>query len=387
MERSIVNNPSVHQNGTHEQNGPGQFSSTGSRQIGQPFNPSRHVCGFYPPDTVGKLPGFEQGRRQLTDGQKRLYERLVRFAGLNGACFPSHQRLAAELGKTDRQIRNDLKRLESFRLIAHVRGAGRRSNTYQFLWHAVFEIERKCISGNPSEQYGNPDRPIVPDTSDVERKYEVGNAGNALPPNSEQDCSTGKPAQAEFRSDARRANVSPDRPLADFPDADWATEPIQDALNEATGKPCRPGDRLPLDLLRLGKRHGANPWVVAAWVYDTGLEKRRGGDPIRSHGFFVRVVEYDLPAWMRRNGNMVDRIERDSRRAGLTQPRAAASAQEKLSLCRGTRDEEQPAELAGFQTGPLKNSVLGQDQAGPKPLDRVLRVSPADFEKLAAQFQ
>jgi len=38
------------------------------------FNPWRGACGFYPPDVVGR-------QKTLTDGQKRLYERLVRFAG------------------------------------------------------------------------------------------------------------------------------------------------------------------------------------------------------------------------------------------------------------------------------------------------------------------
>ncbi len=32
-------------------------------RIGEPFNPWHKVCGFYPPDVVGR-------RRDLTDGQK-----------------------------------------------------------------------------------------------------------------------------------------------------------------------------------------------------------------------------------------------------------------------------------------------------------------------------
>jgi hypothetical protein len=58
---------------------------------GDEFNPWRGACGFYPPDAVGR-------QKTLTDGQKRAYERLVRYAGQNGDCFPQLQTLADELG-------------------------------------------------------------------------------------------------------------------------------------------------------------------------------------------------------------------------------------------------------------------------------------------------
>ena len=44
------------------------------RIAGEPVNPWRKVCGFYPPDVVTR-------QRNLTEGQKRLYERAVRWAG------------------------------------------------------------------------------------------------------------------------------------------------------------------------------------------------------------------------------------------------------------------------------------------------------------------
>jgi hypothetical protein len=42
----------------------------GPRIIGEPFNPWHKACGFYPPDVVAR-------QRNLTDGQKRLYERAL----------------------------------------------------------------------------------------------------------------------------------------------------------------------------------------------------------------------------------------------------------------------------------------------------------------------
>jgi Helix-turn-helix domain len=86
----------------------------------------------------------------VTDGQKRLYERLVRFAGTDGRCFPSQSTLANALGKSERQIRKDLVKLEQFRLIRHLWRDGRRNNTYEFLWHRIFD-ERYCSAGQPKE--------------------------------------------------------------------------------------------------------------------------------------------------------------------------------------------------------------------------------------------
>jgi hypothetical protein len=103
---------------------------------GESFNPWRGDektpgCGFYPPEVVGR-------QRTLGDGPKRVYERLIRYAGRNGQCFPSQPTLAAELGKCERQIRSDLRTLEQARLIEHC-DRGRCSNSYVFLWHEMFD--------------------------------------------------------------------------------------------------------------------------------------------------------------------------------------------------------------------------------------------------------
>jgi hypothetical protein len=116
-------------------------------EVGQPFNPWRGACGFYPPDIIGQARSLQTRAGEsgeLTDGRKRLYERLVRFAGRDGRCFPSQAVLAAALAKSQRQIRRDIHALERFGLIAIDRGEGRgHSSRYVFLWHSVF-------SGHPS---------------------------------------------------------------------------------------------------------------------------------------------------------------------------------------------------------------------------------------------
>ncbi|MFB3777154.1 MAG: helix-turn-helix domain-containing protein [Bryobacteraceae bacterium] len=105
-----------------------------SPRPGEPFNPWRGACGFYPPDLVSR-------QKTLTDGQKLLYARLVRYAGKDGSCFPSFRRLAEDLGKSERQVKRDMLALEQERLIGHVRRGRRLANVYEFLWHAIFEGE------------------------------------------------------------------------------------------------------------------------------------------------------------------------------------------------------------------------------------------------------
>jgi hypothetical protein len=81
---------------------------------------------FYPPDVVAP-------RRDLANGQKRLYERGVRWAGQNGIFWNGFEKMAEELGKSVRQVRDDMAALEAKGLISHVRRR-RNSNVHSFLW-------------------------------------------------------------------------------------------------------------------------------------------------------------------------------------------------------------------------------------------------------------
>jgi hypothetical protein len=104
---------------------------------GTPFNPWFDSCGFYPQDVVGRQP--HDGPVSLTDGQKRLYERLVRYAA-RGRAFPAQTTLAEELGKSERQIRADIHHLRDVKLIdCKARPENRRSHEYVFLWHPIFD--------------------------------------------------------------------------------------------------------------------------------------------------------------------------------------------------------------------------------------------------------
>ena len=126
---------------------------------GEPFNPWHEACGFYPQDVLGrqrKLLDATGNLKMVTAGQKRLYERLVRFAGKDGRCFPSQDTLARELGRSDRQVRKDLASLESFKLLRHTWRDGRRNNNYEFLWHPIFDNRNhrsaQVSESSPSER-------------------------------------------------------------------------------------------------------------------------------------------------------------------------------------------------------------------------------------------
>jgi hypothetical protein len=108
-----------------------------SRTVGEPFNPSHKCCGFYPPDIVARV-------RDLTDGQKRLYERAVRWAGQNGSFWYGFDTIANALGKSVRQVKDDMAVLEAKGLISHARRR-RQSNRYSFLWHPIFEVQLTAL--------------------------------------------------------------------------------------------------------------------------------------------------------------------------------------------------------------------------------------------------
>ena len=91
----------------------------------------------------------------MTDGQKRLYERAVRWAGQNGVFWYSFARMAEGLGKSLRQVKDDMAALEAKGLIRHTR-RGRKSNVYSFLWHPMFEVQSAALQLNSLEVQDSP---------------------------------------------------------------------------------------------------------------------------------------------------------------------------------------------------------------------------------------
>ena len=125
---------------------------TGSSSEGYATNPRPRVSavsirpmrfgGFYAPDVVDRQP-------DLTDGQKRLYQRAVRWAGRNGRFWYGFETIAKELGKSSRQVKRDMEVLEKLGLIEHDRRGKRQTNMYYFLLSPMFESEVTSASSHP----------------------------------------------------------------------------------------------------------------------------------------------------------------------------------------------------------------------------------------------
>src|SRR4051812_38961831 len=107
---------------------------------GEAFNPYRGECGFSPSDVVSSVGPVTvlKTRRKFSDGHKRLYARVVRYWGRKGPCFPSYERLAQDLGRSQRAVKLWMEDLEAFGLIGKRRrgrgeGGNGQSNEYTFL--------------------------------------------------------------------------------------------------------------------------------------------------------------------------------------------------------------------------------------------------------------
>ena len=97
-------------------------------EVGKRFNPYNLFHGCYVPEWLAR-------RREISQGAKLLYGRLIRFAGKNGKCNPRSDILSNELGVSRRQIVEYLKELKEHELIEAERKGRGRSNDYFFLFH------------------------------------------------------------------------------------------------------------------------------------------------------------------------------------------------------------------------------------------------------------
>lgn len=274
---------------------------------GETFNPWREACGFFAPDAVMR-------QRDLKPSAKLLYERLVRYAGRNGHCYPSQAKLADDLGVTDRQIRNDLAVLYKAGLLAHRNRDKRRSNTYEFLWHPCFERNNRSAQtpSTPEFERNNPSgqENIPPDLSGTlvpvngtpetdsfrSRAEQTGNlSGTVVPTNSVQEFSTENSSSSStelpttssggFEAGAEPATRTRNRPWWDDPGAMLrAREALRDARAAASWgwSPSLPDSAL---IRELAPRFDClNDFL--AYAGHAGEHHRREGTKIGGWGFF-----------------------------------------------------------------------------------------------------
>jgi hypothetical protein len=104
---------------------------------GEIYNPWRTFCGSFIPNAILRC-------RELSSTAKLTFGRLSQYAGEDGEAYPSYHTLGQEIGVERRQAIRAVRELERFGLIRpvarHREDGGLTSNSYVFLWHAIFAI-------------------------------------------------------------------------------------------------------------------------------------------------------------------------------------------------------------------------------------------------------
>ena len=78
-----------------------------------------------------QVPNFLLKSRKLSTGDKMTFAMLLSYAWQNDYCFPGQQRLARDLGLTDRSVRTHLKSLAMNGLLAIRRRGQGKTNVYE----------------------------------------------------------------------------------------------------------------------------------------------------------------------------------------------------------------------------------------------------------------
>jgi len=78
-----------------------------------------------------QVPNFLLKSKKLSAGDKMAFAMLLSYAWQNDYCFPGQERLAQDLGLTDRSVRTHLKSLESIGLLAIKRRGQGKTNIYE----------------------------------------------------------------------------------------------------------------------------------------------------------------------------------------------------------------------------------------------------------------
>jgi len=89
------------------------------------------------------VPNFILRSKEVSPGAKLVYTMLLYYAREEDECFPGQERLAEDMGATDRSVRKWLNELEQAKYItAKQRGQG-RTNIYTIHFKASFWKRKK----------------------------------------------------------------------------------------------------------------------------------------------------------------------------------------------------------------------------------------------------
>ncbi len=130
-------------------------------------NTGKIRINLYGKYTGSFIPDWLDEWKGIAGGAKRVYGKLVQFAGKNGKTFPSQKWLARKHGTSRQAVNTHIAELKENGLIeTESRGYG-RSLSYYFLWH-----EKIGNWANVLEEDNDPTPPAKgPDTSCQKRRH------------------------------------------------------------------------------------------------------------------------------------------------------------------------------------------------------------------------
>ena len=97
-------------------------------EVGKRFNPYNLFHGCYVPEWLAR-------RREISQGAKLLYGRLIRYAGKNGQCNPKIETISDEVGVSRRMAVDYINELRNHGLIDTSRTGKGKANDYFFVFH------------------------------------------------------------------------------------------------------------------------------------------------------------------------------------------------------------------------------------------------------------
>ncbi len=89
------------------------------------------------------VPNFILENDHLSPGAKLTYAMLLKYAREQDECFPGQQRLAKDIGASDRSVRTWLRELEQARFITSKQRGQGKSNLYTIWMKASFWKQQK----------------------------------------------------------------------------------------------------------------------------------------------------------------------------------------------------------------------------------------------------
>ena len=214
---------------------------------------------------------YEIGGIKLTDGPKRAYDYLVGRAGENGICWPSFETIASDLGKSPRQVRSDIKVLESVGLLAHDNRSSRKSNTYRFIWHNIFE--RQWTATQMSGKIRSISTFERQDPANLSGSVQPGNCYKESSQKSSLAACTPTSTETEFVAESRKPLLQAVQKSADQRSA----EIIIESLAKHGVKYLSTANIS--NILALGARQGACTQDLALFIETKCNEKAARGEP------------------------------------------------------------------------------------------------------------